>query len=112
MKRLVAAALLLLAPALVIAEAGLSQTRLQDDCLQRLKPMIPRDVQVRGVDFSALGNYATYYVVAYRFSAQLENGDRAARCTYTRQGQWVRDDAAAFKLARDLASSRGRAGPQ
>ena len=90
------------------AQAGMSQARLEDDCLQRLKPIVPRDVKVSGVDFSALGAYATYFVVSYRFTGDLENGKRSAACTYRREGQWVRDDAASHKLVRELESSRRR----
>jgi hypothetical protein len=89
-----------------LAQGGLSQARLEDDCLQRLRPMVPREVKVQAVDFSALGSYAAYYVVSYRFAAELPNGKRAATCTYRRDGQWVRDDAAAFKAARDAEPSR------
>lgn len=91
-----------------MAQPGLSQARLEDDCLQRLRPLVPREVKVKGADFSALGNYATYYVVTYRFTGDLENGKRAATCTYRRDGQWVRDDAAAHKLARELEASPRR----
>jgi hypothetical protein len=97
---------LLLAAAQAVAQAGASQERLEDDCLQRLQPLVPRAVKVRNVDFSALGSNAAYYVVSYRFSGALENGARAAACTYRRDGQWVRDDAAAWKLARDLTPRR------
>jgi hypothetical protein len=83
-----------------------SQSRLQDDCLQRLKPLVPRDVKAQGVDFSALGNYATYYVVTWRFAGDLQNGRRSAACTYRREGQWVRDDAAAFQALRDMQPRR------
>lgn len=58
------------------------------------------------VNFSALGNYAAYYVVTYRFTAGLANGQRTAACTYRRDGQWVRDDAASYKLARELDAKR------
>jgi hypothetical protein len=98
-----------LAPAPAGAQGGMSQTRLEDDCLQRLRPLVPREVKPVGVNFSALGNYAAYYVVSWRFPAALENGARNATCTYRRDGQWVRDDAAAHKLARELASSPRRA---
>lgn len=57
---------------------------------------------MKKVDFSALGSNAAYYVVSYRFSGDLENGTRSATCTYRRDGQWVKDDAAMFKLAREL----------
>jgi hypothetical protein len=93
---------LLLLPAPALAQSGMSQTRLEDDCLQRLRPLVPQDVKTQRVDFSALGSYATYYVVSYRFTAEIRNGSRAAACTYRRDGQWVRDDAAAWQLARDL----------
>jgi hypothetical protein len=88
----------------------LSQARLQDDCLQRLRPLIPREVKVKGVDFSALGSNAAYYVVSYRFTGDLENGRRSAACTYVREGRWVRDDAAAYQFLRELEASprRGR----
>jgi hypothetical protein len=92
-----------------MAQTGPSQARLEDDCLQRLRPLVPRDVKAKRVDFSALGSNVAYYVVSYRFSANLENGARAAACTYRRDGQWVRDDAAAWKLARDLEPGRRRA---
>ena len=95
---------LLLGPLAAAAQSGMSQARMEEDCLQRLRTIMPREVRVKGVDFGALGQYATYYVVTYRFTHDLENGRRAAACTYRRDGQWVRDDAAAFKLARDLAS--------
>ena len=87
----------------------MSQSRMEDDCLQRLRPIVPQDVKSDGADFSALGNYATYYVVRYRFNGELRNGNRIAACTYRRDGQWVRDDAAAYKLARDLEPARPRA---
>ncbi len=98
----------LLAPASLWAQGGISQARLQDDCLQRLRALVPPDVKVRGADFAALGNYATYYVVTYRFTGDLAHGKRAAACTYRRDGQWVRDDAAAHKMARDLEPPRRR----
>jgi len=46
---------------------------MQDHCLQRLRPLVPRMAQVKKVRFSALGNFATYYVVSYHFTAQLAN---------------------------------------
>jgi hypothetical protein len=107
MRRLAAlAALLLSAPTAGIAQSGLSQSQLQDDCLQRLKPLVPRDVKAKDVSFSALGNDATYYVVTWRFAGDLENGKRSAACTYRREGQWVRDDAAAYQALRDLEPRR------
>jgi hypothetical protein len=107
MKRLVAFALVAAcAPLTGLAQPRLSQSRLEDDCLQRLKPLVPREVKVKGVDFSALGNYATYYVVTYRFDGDLDNGRRTATCTYRREGQWVRDDASAYQAARDLEPRR------
>ena len=99
-------ALFALAPLLAFAQLPMSQSRLEDDCLQRLRPLVPREVKVQGVDFSALGNYAQYYVVSYRFAGALENGKRAAACTYRRDGQWVRDDAASYRLARELEPRR------
>lgn len=99
---------LLLAPPHVPAQAGASQARLEDDCLQRLRPLVPREVKARRADFSALGSHVAYYVVSWRFSGALENGARTAACTYRRDGQWVRDDAAAWKLARDLEPGRPR----
>ncbi|TWO68520.1 hypothetical protein FN976_23090 [Caenimonas sedimenti] len=99
---------LLLLAASTAAQGGMSQARLEDDCLQRLRPIVPRDVKVSGVDFSALGAYATYFVVSYKFAGELENGKRVAACTYRREGQWVRDDAASHQLLRDLESSRRR----
>ncbi len=104
--------MLLLWPASGIGQSGGPQARLEDDCLQRLQPMVGREVKVRSVDFGALGNYATYYVVTYRFTGDLANGQRAATCTYRRDVQWVRDDAAAHKLARELEPSRQRARAQ
>lgn len=98
----------LLLPALAAAQQGMSQARMEDDCLQRLRPLVPREVKVAGTSFSALGNYANYYVVTHKFSGDLENGKRSAACTYLRSGQWVRDDGAAYKLARDLADARPR----
>jgi len=94
---------LLFGPMAATAQSGMSQARMEEDCLRRLESIVPREVKVKGVDFSALGNYATYYVVTYRFTHDLENGQRAAACTYRRNGEWVRDDAAAYKLARELA---------
>ena len=99
---------LLLLPAIALAQSGMSQTRLEDDCQQRLRPLVPQDVKVKGVDFSALGNYATYYVVTVRFTGELKNANRAATCTYRRDGGWVRDDAAAYKLTRELEAARAR----
>ena len=95
-----------LLPAVALAQSGMSQARLEDDCLQRLRPLVPQDVKAKGADFSALGNYATYYVVSYRFTADLRNGSRTATCTYRRDGQWVRDDADAYKLACELDHAR------
>ena len=86
-------------PAITLAQSGASQPRLESDCLQRLRPLMGSGVHWTSVSFSALGNYATYYVVTYRFTADLVNGKRAATCTYRRDGQWVRDDAAAHGLA-------------
>jgi hypothetical protein len=88
------------------AQPGFSQARLQDDCLQRLAAIVPREARVAKVDFSALGNYATYYVVSYRFSAPLQTGRATAACTYRRDGQWVGDDAAALKMRMDLEPRR------
>ncbi|MBA2964247.1 MULTISPECIES: hypothetical protein [Ramlibacter] len=110
MRRPVVSLACLLLPAAGLAQ-GLSQARLQDDCLQRLKPIIGRDVTVQAVDFSALGNFATYYVVTYRFTGVLETGQRTASCTYRRGGEWVKDDAAMHKLARDLEPRKPRAAP-
>lgn len=98
-----------LLPAWVAAQSGMSQRRLEDDCLQRLRPMVPPDVRWKRTDFSALGSYATYYVVRHHFSGVLLTGSATAACTYRRDGQWVRDDAAAWKLARDLEPSRAKA---
>ena len=106
--RSLVACLSLLLPAVVPAQTGMSQSRLEDDCLQRLRPIVPQDVKAGGPGFSALGNYATYYVVAYKFTGDLMNGSRNATCTYRRDGQWVRDDAAAYKTARDLQPTRKR----
>lgn len=103
------ACLLLMAPALGAAQSGVSQARLEDDCLQRLRPIVPRDTQVQKTDFAALGNYATYYVVTYRFSGQLRHGSATAGCTYRRSGEWVKDDAAVHKLRSELEASRDRA---
>lgn len=89
-------------PAIAIAQTGMSQAQLEADCLQRLRPLATHGAKARAVSFSALGNYATYYVVTHRFSDDLRNGSRAASCTYRRDGQWVRDDAAAFKMASEL----------
>ena len=97
--------LYLIAPA-ALAQSGVSQARLQDDCLQRLHAIIPREVKVARVDFSALGNYAAYYVVSYGFTSKLANGQRAAACTYRRNGEWVKDDAAVEKLKRELDAAR------
>lgn len=102
---------LLLAAAPAMAQAGASQARLEDDCLQRLRPLVPREVKPKSADFSALGSNVAYYVVSWRFTGALENGSRAAACTYRRDGQWVRDDAAAWKLARDLEPGRRRGKP-
>lgn len=101
---------LLLGPAGAAAQT-LSQARLEDDCLQRLRPIIPREVKAEGVDFSALGSNATYYVVSYRFSGDLGNGRRSAACTYLREGRWVRDDAAAYKFLRELEAAPRRGKP-
>lgn len=100
---------LLLAPATALAQSGMSQARMQSDCLVRLDVLIAPGVASRGASFSALGNYANYYVVTYRFTGDLRNGSRTATCTYRRDGQWVRDDAAAWKLARELDAARPRA---
>lgn len=97
---------LCLVPAVALGQSGFSQSRLEDDCLQRLRPIVPSDVKVKATDFSALGSYATYYVVRHRFTGALLPGSATATCTYRRDGQWVRDDAAAWKLARDLEPSR------
>lgn len=97
---------LALSPPVVQAQSGASQARLESDCLQRLRPLMGQGVHWTTVNFAALGNYAAYYVVTYRFTATLTNGQRNAACTYRRDGQWVRDDAAAYRLARDLAASR------
>lgn len=101
-------ALQLLPPAAPAQQAGLSQARLEDDCLRRLRAIIPRDAQVARVDFSALGNYAAYYVVSYRFTNDLATGRRHAGCTYRRSGEWVKDDAALDKLRRELDAPRRR----
>lgn len=98
--------LLTLLPAMATAQPGPSQPRLESDCLQRLRPLMGQGVHWTTVNFSALGNYAAYYVVTYRFTASLANGQRNAACTYRRDGQWVRDDATAYRLARDLAARR------
>jgi hypothetical protein len=102
---------LFLAVAHAVAQTGPSQARLEDDCLQRLRPLVPPEVKAMRVDFSALGSNVAYYVVSYRFNADLENGARTAACTYRRDGQWVRDDAAAWKLARDLEPRKRSAKP-
>src|SRR4051794_24413695 len=88
----------LLSAAVLPAQAGPSQARLEDDCLQRLRPIVPREVKAQRVDFSALGTYAGYYVVTHGFDGELATGQRMAACTYRRDGQWVKDDAAVFKL--------------
>ncbi len=98
----------LLLPVAALAQSGMSQARLEADCLQRLTPIVPRDVKSKAVDFSALGNYATYYVVSYRFTGDLKNGSRIAVCTYRRDGQWVRDDAASYRLVRELEPAGAR----
>lgn len=98
-----------LLPAWVAAQPGMSQQRLEDDCLQRLRPLVPRDVQWKSAGFSALGSYATYYVVRHHFTGILLSGGATATCTYRREGQWVRDDAAAWKMARDLEPARAKA---
>lgn len=98
--------LLALLPSAVPAQQGASQARLEADCLQRLRPLMGPGVHWTTVGFSALGNYAAYYVVSYRFTADLDNGRRTAACTYRRDGQWVRDDAAAYSLARELDARR------
>lgn len=72
----------------------------------RLSPLVPSDLKPVGTGFGALGNYASYYVVTYRFAGDLKNGSRLATCTYRRDGQWVRDDAAAYRLARDRQLGR------
>ena len=97
---------LTLLPPVVQAQSGASQPRLESDCLQRLRPLMGQGVHWTTVNFSALGNYAAYYVVTYRFTAGLANGQRMAACTYRRDGQWVRDDAAAHRLARELDTQR------
>ncbi len=102
----------LLGPVLAFAQGGLSQAGLEDDCLQRLRPLIPREMRPQRVDFSALGSYATYYVVSYRFSGDLKHGSRTATCTYRRDGAWVRDDATSHKLARDLEPKGARSDGQ
>jgi hypothetical protein len=79
---------------------GLSQAQMEADCLRRLAPLMQADAEVKGVDFSALGQYASYYVVTWRFKADLRHGARSATCTYRREGQWVRDDAHAYRQAR------------
>ena len=99
-------------PAFALAQSVMSQAQMEDDCRQRLRPLVPYDIKSSGVAFSALGNYATYYVVSYRFTGDLANGNRAATCTYRRDGQWVRDDAATYKLARELDAARARAKSQ
>ena len=99
---------LLLAAAGVAAQTGTSQTRLEDDCLQRLRPITPRVVKAQRVDFSALGTYSGYYVVTHAFDGELATGSRTAACTYRRDGQWVKDDAAVFKLKQELESARRR----
>ena len=99
---------LLLGAAVLPARAGPSQTRLEDDCMQRLRPIVPREVKARRVDFSALGTYAGYYVVTHGFDGELATGQRTAACTYRRDGQWVKDDAAVFKLKQELDSARRR----
>lgn len=101
--------LLWLLPAWVSAQSGMSQKRLEDDCLQRLRPVVQREVQWKSAEFSALGSYATYYVVRHHFSGALLTGSATAACTYRRDGQWIRDDAAAWKLARDLEPTRAKA---
>ncbi len=98
--------ILALLPVVATAQSGASQPRLESDCLQRLRPLMGGGVHWTTVNFSALGNYAAYYVVSYRFTNSLANGQRSAACTYRREGQWVRDDAAAFKLARELDAGR------
>ncbi len=97
-----------LAPAPALAQGGLSQAKMEDDCLQRLRLLIPQETKPQRVDFSALGNYATYYVVSYRFAGDLKHGSRTATCTYRRDGAWVRDDAASYQLARDLEPKGAR----
>jgi hypothetical protein len=95
-------------PAIAQAQGGMSQSRMEDDCLQRLRPLVPRDVQVQAPRFGALGNQANYYVVTYRFSQALAHGQATAVCTYRRDGQWVSDDAAKFKLAQELDTARAK----
>lgn len=97
---------LILLPPVAHAQSGASQPRLESDCLQRLRPLMGQGVHWTTVNFAALGNYAAYYVVTYRFTASPANGQRNAACTYRRDGQWVRDDAAAYRLARDLDARR------
>ncbi len=99
---------LLLGPGLALAQGGMSQARMEEDCLQRLQPLIAQGVTVQGVNFAALGHNATYYVVSYRFSRELPSGQRTAACTYWRDGQWARDDATAYRMARELDAGRAR----
>lgn len=103
---------LALLPAVAPAQPGASQPGLEADCLQRLRPLMGPGIHWTTVSFSALGNYAAYYVVTYRFTTGLANGQRTAACTYRRDGHWVRDDAAAHRLARELdAQKSGAAHP-
>jgi hypothetical protein len=96
----------LLAPATLLAQSGLSQSKLEADCLQRLDMLVPRDAKVKAVAFSALGNYAAYYVVSADFTGALKNGRRSAACTYRRDGEWVRDDASAYRIATEAEARR------
>ena len=86
-----------------MSPTGTSQARLESDCLQRLRPLMGQGVLWTSVSFSALGSYAAYYVVSYRFTDKLLNNRSSATCTYRRDGQWVRDDATSFRLARELS---------
>jgi len=104
-----ALSLLLLLPAAALAQAGPSQARLEEDCRQRLEPLVPAGVARTASSFSALGSYASYYVVSHRFSSALKNGSASAACTYRRDGLWVRDDASSWKLAQQLAARPARA---
>jgi len=106
---LCAALPLVMLPVFALAQTGAAQARLEADCLRRLDPLVPPGVDRQGASFSALGNYAVYYVVSYKFSGELRNGSRAAACTYRRDGEWVRDDAHALRMARDHATARQRA---
>ncbi|HEY8358697.1 MAG TPA: hypothetical protein VIL30_14660 [Ramlibacter sp.] len=96
----------LLLPATLLAQAGLSQANLEADCLRRLRVLMPPDVKVRQVGFSALGNSAAYYVVSAAFTGALTHGRSTAACTYRRDGEWVRDDAWAHRTAGELEARR------